>query len=280
MPTLLAIHAHPDDESSKGAATIARYSDAGVRCVLVTATGGEAGDVLNPTLDRPDVRARLADIRAEELKAAAAILGYDETIKLGYRDSGMLGAEANMDRDAFINADPDEVLLRLVRLIRSVRPEVMLGYDEHKQYPHPDHVRVHEMGLAAFEASADPSRFPEAGVVWSVAKMYAPVFSAKRITRLHEAMLAANLESPFRGWLEQIDDAATEEHALTSVHVGATMDRGRAALRAHATQVDPDGGWFQVPVGLAIEAYPFEDFELLASRVAVTRPESDLFAGV
>ena len=136
------------------------------------------------------------------------------------------------------------------------------------------------MGLAAFEASADPSRFPEAGDVWSVAKMYAPMFSARSITRLHEAMLAANLESPFYGWLEQIGDVTTEEHMLTSVHVGATMDRGRAALRAHATQVEPDGSWFQVPVELAIEAYPFEDFELLASRVVVTRPESDLFAGI
>ena len=280
MPTLLSIHAHPDDESSKGAATVAKYSDAGVRCVLVTATGGEAGDILNPAMDRPEVRARLAEVRAEELEKAAAIIGYDEVIKLGYRDSGMPDTEPNAHVEAFVNADPEEALARIVGVVRTVRPEVLLGYDDHKRYPHPDHVKVHELALAGFEAAADPDLFPEEGDAWQVAKLYAPVFSVKRIVALHQAMLSRGLESPFVEWMEEIGDARDEGRTITSIHVAATVARGRDALRAHATQVDPGGRWFQIPVELAISTHPYEDFELLATRVAVTHPESDLFAGV
>ena len=280
MPTLLAIHAHPDDESSKGAATVARYADEGVRCVLVTATGGEAGDVLNPALDRPEVHARLAEIRAEELDAAAAIIGYREVVKLGYRDSGMPDTEPNGHPDAFVNADPTEALGRLVAIIREVRPDVLLGYDDHQRYPHPDHLMVHDLSLAAFEAAADPDLFPGAGAPWSVAKLYAPVFTARRILTLHEAMESSGRESPFAGWIERIAEAKDDSVPITPVHVADTLQRGRDALRAHATQVDPNDHWFQVPLELAIEVYPYEDFELMASRVPVHHPEADLFAGV
>jgi mycothiol S-conjugate amidase len=280
MATLLAFHAHPDDESSKGAATVARYSDQGVRCVLVTATGGEAGDILNPALDTPEVKARLAAIRDEELEKAAAIIGYDEVVRLGYRDSGMPDTEPNRHPDAFTNADRAEALGRIVAVVRRVRPDVMLGYDDHQRYPHPDHLMVHDLSLAAFEAAADPEAFPAAGPPWAPAKLYAPVFTAKRILALHRAMEDRGLESPFARWMERIDEHADETRVVTSVEVGATLERGREALRAHATQIDPAGHWFQVPLELAVATYPFEDFELIASRVDVAAGESDLFAGI
>jgi mycothiol S-conjugate amidase len=105
--TLLTVHAHPDDESSKGAGTVARYHDEGVRTVLVTCTGGEAGDILNPAMDRPEVAADLPAVRRRELARAAEIIGYDEVVMLGYRDSGMPGTPANEHPEAFANAPLD-----------------------------------------------------------------------------------------------------------------------------------------------------------------------------
>ena len=160
---------------------------------------------------------------------------------------------------------------------------MLLGYDEHVRYPHPDHIRVHDLGLAAFEAAADAARFPEAGPPWQVAKLYAPIFRLSRLEALHEAMLERGLESPFADWLER--RAAEEEEGdelpvTAAIDVSATLGRGRDALRAHRTQVDPDGFWFAVPEELVREVYPYEDFELMASRVEVPERESDLFAGL
>jgi len=280
MPTLLAIHAHPDDESSKGAATVARYADAGVRCVLVTATGGEAGDILNPAMDRGEVRRQLGAIRLEELATATRIIGYSEVVLLGYRDSGMAGAEDNAHPDAFVNADRREALGRLVGIIRRVRPDVMLGYDDHSLYPHPDHLRVHELALSAFQVAGDAAAFPEAGPRWEAHKLYAPVSTLRRLRALHQAMLDLGLESPFEQRLVRMKEAGAKDPEITSVPVADTLERARESLRAHATQVDPEGFWFRVPLDVVRAVYPYEDFALLASRVLVTRPEDDLFAGI
>ncbi|HHC09098.1 MAG TPA: mycothiol conjugate amidase Mca, partial [Actinobacteria bacterium] len=243
---LLALHAHPDDESSKGAGTVARYAEEGVRCVLVTATGGEAGDVLNPRVD-PEVRDRLADVRRGELMEAARILGYDEVILLGYRDSGMPGTPENRHPDALVNADCDEVLARIVAIVRRERPQVLLGYDRHEFYPHPDHLCVHRLALEAFEAAADPDRFPEAGPAWEVTHLYAPVFSRRRIETLHRALSERGLDSPFGPWLTRLGPDADDGKILLRVDVSDRLETARAALRAHRTQVDPEGFWFQVP---------------------------------
>lgn len=280
MYRLVALHAHPDDESSKGAATVAKYADEGVRTVLVTATGGEAGDILNPAMDKPGIKENLPEIRREELAEAAAVIGYDEVILLGYRDSGMPDTDDNRRPEAFTNADEDEVLGRLVEIVRRERPHVLLGYDSHERYPHPDHLAIHRYGVEVFTAAADPARFPERGEPWAISKLYAPMFSVARVTALHEAMLAATGESPFSEWMERIDATADAGKRITSVDVASTVQRGRDALRAHRTQVDPDGFWFQVPLDLAVGTYPYEDFELLASRVTVEPDEKSLFDGI
>ena len=274
MYRLLALHAHPDDESSKGAATVAKYVDEGVRAVLVTATGGEAGDILNPAMDRPDVLENLAAIRFEELQKAAAVIGYSDVIMLGYRDSGMPDSEHNMRPDAFTNAADAEVLEKLVTIVRRERPHVVLGYDSHERYPHPDHLAIHRHGLELFAAAADPAVFPDAGPPWSIAKLYAPMFSVRRLMSLHEAMERLGEESPFAEWIEKVDPAADVGKRVTSIDVGATLQRGREALRAHRTQVDPDGFWFRIPEQLVRDTYPYEDFELLASRVPVEPGET------
>lgn len=276
---LLAIHAHPDDESSKGAGTVVHYADRGVRCTLMVATGGEEGDILNPAMDRPEVAEDLAAIRSAELEAAAAILGFSHIYRLGYRDSGMPDSAANAHADAFTNADEESALEAMVTVIRRERPQVILGYDDHEYYPHPDHLRVHDLAVKAFWAAADRDRFPGSGEAWEPARLYAPVFSRRRIVLLHEAMLGRGLESPLERWLERIPDGE-DTRVDVQVPIDSTIGRARDALRAHATQVDPDGFWFQIPEQVVIEVYPWEDFGLLASRDGGSNNPHDLFGGL
>ena len=273
--TIVALHAHPDDESSKGAGTIARYSDMGIRCVLVTATGGEAGDILNAAADTPEVRADLAAVRRAELHDAAAIIGYDDVIMLGYRDSGMPGSDENRHEDAFVNASFDEILGRLVAIVRSEQPEVIIGYDDHEWYPHPDHLRIHDLSEAVFRAAADPDRFPDAGEPWAAQRLYAPSFSLRRIRTLGREMADRGLESPFDRWIAGVDPDAADP-PLTHVDIGAQLERARSALRAHHTQIDPNGPWFQIPSDVILAAYPYEDFELMASRDHASPQGSEL----
>jgi len=278
--TILALHAHPDDESSKGAATVARYVDEGWRAVLVTATGGEAGDILNPAMDRPEIAANLTAVREAELDEAARIIGYDEVILLGYRDSGMPGSDDNARPEAFCNQPHDVVLERLVEITRRVRPDIVLGYDSHEFYPHPDHLFVHRLSVDLIEAAADPARFPMAGPPWQVKKLYAPVFTAERILALHGAMIELTGSSPFAGWLERLGDGVDTDRTIAKVDVIGFVERGRDALRAHRTQVDPEGFWFMVPTSVVEDVYPWEDFELLASVVGPGESEDGLDDGI
>ena len=275
---LLAFHAHPDDESSKGAGTVARYHAEGARTVLITATGGEAGDVLNPAADSPEARADIGAVRRRELLEATDILGYDDVVMLGYRDSGMPDTPPNEHPDAFINADLDAVLERLVAIVRSERPQVVLGYDDHEWYPHPDHLKVHELSKPLFEAAADPARFPHAGEPWEISRLYAPIRTFGRLRMIHEAMVERGIPSPYGEFLE--DQEPREDPIAAQVDVGAYIEQARAALAAHRTQVAPDGPWFAVPADLVRDVYPYEDFELLASRVEDAGVVDDLFDGI
>ena len=281
MPkTILAIHAHPDDESSKGAATVAKYVAQGERAVLVTATGGEAGEILNPEMNSPEIAANLADVRAAELAEAAQIIGFDDVVMLGYRDSGMPDSLDNRHADAFCRQPFNDVLERIVGVVRSEQPEVVLGYDAHEFYPHPDHLRIHELSMSLVDAAADERRFPDAGEPWQIQKLYAPVFTIDRITTLHQAMLESTGASPFEMWLDRLNGIAEPERRLTRVDATGFTERGRDALRAHRTQVDPEGFWFAVPTDLVEEVYPWEDFEVLYSAVGWSEGESDLLQGV
>lgn len=279
---LLAIHAHPDDESSKGAGTMARTSAEGGRVALVCCTGGEAGEILNPKMDRPGVRENIAEYRREELKTACDILGVHEVHWLGYRDSGMPGTTANDHPAAFCNADRDEVIERLVSIIRRERPQVVLGYDESKGYEHPDHVRVHELGREAFAAAADPNRYPEAGQPWQPLKLYYfATFTKRRGLALHEAALAAEINSPFAESIERWEEMGFVEPVVTcQIDVGDYMDVRAKALLSHATQIDPDSHWFAIPDEMQREVYPWEDFTLVESAVPTEDNETDLFAGI
>ncbi|HZM57089.1 MAG TPA: PIG-L family deacetylase, partial [Acidimicrobiales bacterium] len=257
---LLTVHAHPDDEASKGAGTVARYHAEGIRTVLVCCTGGEEGEILNPALDTPEVRGRIAEVRKEELARAAEIIGYDEVVMLGYRDSGMAGSEANANPDSFAQAPLEQAVERLVAIVRRTRPQVMVVYgDEQTSYPHPDHLRVHDIGVAAFRAAGDPDRYPGAGEAWQPFKLYYTVFSVARFREIHHKFEELGLESPFDDEWRRRWEGVPEDVASASVDISAVADVRRQALLAHATQVDPNSlssparcyRWGGPPVGCA-----------------------------
>src|SRR5436305_10207452 len=279
--SLLSVHAHPDDESSKGAGTIAKYAAQGVHTVLVCCTGGEAGDILNPAMDTPEVRERLHEVRMEELKNATDIIGYSEVVMLGYRDSGMPETPENEHPDCFANADFDEAVGRLVAIIRRTRPQVIITYPEDQQgYPHPDHLRVHDITVPAFAAAGDADKFPEAGEPWTPSKLYYSAWSRARMVATHEKMLELGLESPFKE--DWFDNRPDNDHLITTrIELGEHADVRRNALLAHATQIDPKSPfWFGLPPEVARTGHPIDDYILAESRVETEPPEDDLFAGV
>ncbi len=281
---LLTVHAHPDDEASKGAPTVARYHAEGVHTVLVCCTGGEEGDIHNPALkDDPTVRERLAEIRRAELARSAELIGYDEVVMLGYRDSGMKDSPANDHPDSFHRADLDEAVGRLVAVIRRTRPQVIITYsDDQRGYPHPDHVKVHEISVPAFDRAGDPSWYPEAGEPWQPAKLYYTVWSRARMLATHHKMLELGLESPFdESWFER----PSHDHRITTrIDIREFFGVRRQALLAHATQIDPNERfWFGLPDETARDVYPWEDWVLASSRVGKPPEgvlEDDLFAGI
>jgi mycothiol S-conjugate amidase len=277
---LLTVHAHPDDESSKGAGTVAKYHDDGVRTVLVCCTGGEEGDILNPAMDRDDVRADLPAVRREELARAADVIGYDEVIMLGYRDSGMPESEANARPEAFANAPLDEAVGRLVEIIRRERPQVVVTYgDDQEGYPHPDHLMVHDITMPAIDRAADPEWYPEAGDPHQVAKVYWTSWSRARMVAMHEKFVELGLESPFdEKWFER---PSQDDRITTRVPIHDYGDVRWDALLAHATQIDPESPfWFGLPRDVAAELHPWDDYQLARSEVASDESTGDLFDGI
>lgn len=281
---LMAVHAHPDDESSKGAATLACCVERGHRVLVVSLTGGERGDILNPAMDLPEVHGRLTDVRRDEMAKAAEILGVEHTW-LGFIDSGLPQGDPPpaLPDDAFAKVPLDVAAEALVRVIRQFRPHVMTTYDEFGGYPHPDHIRCHQVSVAAYEAAADYCRFPDAGPVWPVSKLYYNhSFLRQRMQLLQDEFTRHGQKGPFEDWLSLWD--ADHDHfagrVTTRVQCAQHFERRDDALRAHATQIDPEGWFFAAPLEWQRRLWPTEEFELARSRVPVCLPESDLFAGI
>lgn len=280
---LLTVHAHPDDESSKGASTVAMYRSQGIGATLVCCTGGEAGDILNPAMDRPEVRAHLGEVRREELARATEIIGYDTVEMLGYHDSGMPDMVDNARPDNFWNAPIDEAVGKLVTIIRRDRPQVIVTYPEDQShYAHPDHLRVHDITVPAFERAADPAWYPDAGAPFQPLKLYYSAWSSARMLALHEKFLELGLESPFdEAWRSRWQAASQDALITTGVPIRDFYEVREQALLAHATQIDPASPfWFGLPTEVARDVHPVEDYTLARSLVDTSIPETDLFAGV
>ena len=279
----MAVHAHPDDESSKGAATMARYVEEGHEVMVVTCTGGEAGSILNPAMDRPGVLDDLPAVRRAEMARAADILGVQHRW-LGFVDSGLPEGDPKppLPEGCFAVQDLEVATRPLVALMREFRPHVVITYDETGGYPHPDHIRCHEISVAAFDAAGDPDLYPGTGEPWQPLKLYySHGFSKKRMVGFHEALLARGLESPYHEWLQNwADRPDASERVTTRVQCGDWFEVRDRALLAHETQIDPTSRWFFVPLEIQREVWPTEDYELVRSFVDSPTAEDDLFAGV
>ena len=281
---LMAVHAHPDDESSKGAAVTAKYVAEGAEIMVVTCTGGERGGVLNDGAAAEVAELGLVEVRRKERARAAEILGVRQ-VWLGFPDSGFPAGDPlpPLPPDCFADLPLEVVTEPLVALIREFQPLVVTTYDEKGGYPHPDHIRTHEVTMAAVDAAADPNRYPGlGGAPWQVPKVYYnQQFSKQRVLALHLAMTDADLESPYDDWLRNWEDRPEDADRITTrVDAAEWFEVRDRALLAHRTQIDPQGRWFAVPMDLQKAVWPTEDFQLARSTVAVEVPENDLFAGL
>ena len=281
---LMAVHAHPDDESSKGAATTARYAAMGVDVLVVTCTGGERGSILNASYgEAPSSPEAMALVRRDEMAAAARALGVRHTW-LGFVDSGLPEGDPKppLPDGCFARVPLEEAAAPLVRLVRDFRPHVMTTYDPSGGYPHPDHIMCHRVAYEAFHAAGDPERYRGQGEPWRPHKLYYNHdFSLRKIRTIHEAKVAAGLESPYGDWIESREMREIPEREVTTrVPCADHFDARDAALLAHGTQIDPDGFFFAVPRELEARVWPVEEYELAHSHVPFHLPEDDLFAGI
>jgi mycothiol S-conjugate amidase len=279
---LLAVHAHPDDESSKGSATLAYYRSRGARAMVVSATGGESGRVLNDALlSHPMAERDLPGMRRLEMANAQAALDIEHRW-LGYIDSGWPEDGNPMPSNSFALIPLETSAEPLVRIIREFKPQVLVAYDENGGYPHPDHIRAHEIAIYARDAAADPSRYPDAGPAWQISKTYYDrIFNGPRIAALHAALVARDPEDPLlERFTEMRNWADRPDLATTHVPVGEFFESRDAALLSHASQVSPESSFFFWPNDLQRQAWPYEDFQLVDSLVETELPESDLFAGI
>lgn len=288
---LLAVHAHPDDESSKGAATMAMYAAAGVEVMVATCTDGSRGDIQNPAMeDAPHPKRDMAGARRLEMDNAAAVLGIRQQW-LGFVDSGLPDGDPMppLPAGCFALQPLERATAPLVRLVRSFKPHVIVSYDENGGYPHPDHIMAHKVAVEAFHAAGDPERYPGTGDAWAPGKLYYDrAFSPERFRALHFALEEAGLQSPYAerlaAWLEADAEGhtppATGNRTTTQIDCGDYFEARDDALRAHRTQIDPLGFFFAVSPDMQRKAWPWEDYTLVHSNVPSELPENDLFAGI
>jgi LmbE family N-acetylglucosaminyl deacetylase len=270
--TLMAVHAHPDDEASSTGGVLAKYSDEGVRTVVVTCTNGEFGDTpggVKPGEDGHDEQA-VAEIRLAELRESCKHLGVTELELLGYHDSGMPDWEYKNRPDAFCNVPESEVAGRIGELIERYRPQVVISYDPEGAYQHPDHVHAARCAAAAAAASAIPAKF------------YQTAMRRSDWRELWDALREQGVEVPDvreipPEMLRQMEER--ERRITTNVDIRPVLERKRAALLAHASQIRDS--WFsKIPPELGERVFGRESFIRASDTTGAPVPEDDLFSGL
>jgi N-acetyl-1-D-myo-inositol-2-amino-2-deoxy-alpha-D-glucopyranoside deacetylase len=280
--TLMAVHAHPDDESIGTGGILARAAAEGIRTVLVTCTGGEVGEIAPGTGATPDT---LADIRRRELEAAAEILGITHLEMLGYRDSGMMGTADNFHPDSFYQASMHTATMRMIELVRKYRPAVVVTYDENGFYGHPDHINAHRVAVGAYHRAGDPAH--EDGLEpFAPAKLYCTVIAKSQFGEFGQRLRELGIDGPggqnAEGDAEPVPpDWGTPDPLVTTVvDVSAHVSQKRRALWAHATQLGPEVFFAKLPEHVFDQMFVREQFRLAHARVPFAPPETDLFAGL
>jgi LmbE family N-acetylglucosaminyl deacetylase len=278
---LLVIRPHPDDESSATGGLLAYYAARGVPTGVVICTGGEEGEIHDPALDPVADRPRLRALREQELRNACALLEVAELRLLGYRDSGMPGTPANQHPDAFIQADPGEAVGRLVRILRELRPRVIVTEPPGGGYAHPDHIKCHQVSLEAFHAAGEVRAYPEAGPAWPVAKLYAIAqIDDGQWETLRPAFQAAGFDVGRRQRSRQRTRGAGPETATVALDVRPYSATQRQALLAHRTQIPPESFWRRLPADLYRRAFATAYLIRLHPPAAPGEYEQDLFEGL
>ncbi|KOG56808.1 1D-myo-inositol 2-acetamido-2-deoxy-alpha-D-glucopyranoside deacetylase [Streptomyces griseoflavus] len=286
---LLLVHAHPDDESINNGATMAKYADEGALVTLVTCTRGEEGEVIPPELAHlaPDRDDTLGPYRAEELAAAMAALGVTDHRFLGgagrYRDSGMMGAPQNGRPGAFWGADLDEAAGHLVAVVREVRPQVLVTYDDNGGYGHPDHIKAHRVAMRAADLAADPAFRPELGAPHRIAKIYWNRNPRSAVEAGFARLRAAGLSFPGVAGVDDVPGVVDDAVVTASITGGERYGAAKsAAMRAHATQIAVEGPFFALSNDLGQPLFATEHYQLVrgTSGAAEGEREDDLFAGV
>jgi LmbE family N-acetylglucosaminyl deacetylase len=309
VPTLMTVHAHPDDETIGTGGTMAKTLDAGRRVVLVTCTRGEMGEIVVADMDTPDNHRRLGEIRAGELERAMGILGVTEWENLGYHDSDMMGRPGNVDPRSFWQADLDDAARRLVWMIRRYQPDVITTYNEFGGYGHPDHIRTHDVAVRAFPRAGDPAWYPEqlapehggsgpavdeGGLApWTPSKLYEQAIPASVRDAIGKRMAELDKPNPWApppdATPEQLEEfeafqakmLVPDESVTTWIDIsGSPLERKWNAMRQHVTQIADDfvlvtdglDGWRRY--------WSREAFILRESTVDTPKPEDDLFAGL
>lgn len=276
--SLLAVFAHPDDESFSSGGTLAHYAAEGVRVVLVCATRGEVGGIADPSLATPET---LGQVREAELRCAAQALGIAEVIFLSYRDSGMAGAPENEDPRAFINAPAEEVVARLVGIIRRLRPQVIITFEPGGGYGHPDHIAVHRHTVAAFHAAGDPARYPDQGAPWQPARLFYTAIPRSFFVEMRKRLEALGIDtSEFDRFEKRGMIGWPDEEVNVTLDVSRTVEAKWRALNCHRTQFGPDNFFRRLPENMLKEMMSREHFALAWPQPTPGLRLPDLFAGL
>jgi N-acetyl-1-D-myo-inositol-2-amino-2-deoxy-alpha-D-glucopyranoside deacetylase len=286
---MLLVHAHPDDETIGTGATMAKYAAEGAHVTLVTCTLGEEGEVLVPGLAHlaADKEDALGAHRITELADAMKALGVDDHRFLGgagrWRDSGMMGLPTNDRPECFWQADPQEAVAELVAVIREVRPQVVVTYNEFGGYGHPDHIQTHRVAVAAFEAAGDAGRFPEAGEPWQPTKLYYTAIPQSFLRLGFDALKEMGEEAPFGATSpEELSFGDPDETITTRIDARDHLEAKVEAMRAHATQIQVDGPFFALSNNVGQRAFGYEHYRLIrgGTPAPAGEMEDDLFAGI
>jgi N-acetyl-1-D-myo-inositol-2-amino-2-deoxy-alpha-D-glucopyranoside deacetylase/mycothiol S-conjugate amidase len=271
---ILAVHAHPDDESISTGGILAKYSEQGFRTALAYGTKGEAGEILNPQFVSPEQGLNIKEIRAIELEAAVKVLAVDSVYYLGYRDSGMAGSPENHHPQAFARADIDEATTRLVEIIRHVRPQVIVTYNEKGTYLHPDHIMANRVTVRAFQASADPQfEIDRSLKPWQPAKLYYTAIPLERIRRMYRIAKEQGEDPGF-----DPDVLGTKEEKISAtVDVRKYLARKLKALNCHQSQLNPNSLFRRMAEEFREEVMGYEHFQCVYGCRTNGTQETDLF---
>ncbi len=275
--SLLAVFAHPDDEAFSSGGALAYYASQGAVTNLVCATRGEVGEISDPSYATPET---LGEVREGELRCAAETMGVSELVFLDYRDSGMEGTPENQDPRAFINAASDEVVRKLVRILRRIRPEVVVTFEPNGGYGHPDHKAIHRHTVTAFHSAADPQFAPELGTPWQAQRLFYTSIPRSFFLKMRQQLEALGedtsdferFDDPQAGWPDELVNVV--------VDVSSTVDAKWEALNCHRTQFGPGNFFRRLPQAQVIELMSQEHFSLAWPEAQIGKKLGSLFEGL